>query len=291
MDLAFTPEEQKPARLATLVTRRSARADSAVQKSSRHNRCWPIWWGASGLLPARLLFLVGRKGFAVSERQSIKTILIISTSMVLVIAQIISGLVQYRDQASMARNQISAVAEQAVQPLISLASNAIDGGNAMILNNKEAQSLYGATRVLFLRMEGTSAGAPKTEWSEAIAPQKIAYEFVAKGQDGVKLAGVVQSGGLLEDERLYVVRIPLPSVKNGGELIAVFSAAELEGLKKQVVLRVGGVCLIITLLGILPIWWFGLCNSQLRADFDAHPGWSRPFWGQILSGAVRGGTG
>ncbi len=192
-----------------------------------------------------------------SERQSIKTILIISTSMVLVIAQIISGLVQYRDQASMARNQISAVAEQAVQPLISLASNAIDGGNAMILNNKEAQSLYGATRVLFLRMEGTSAGAPKTEWSEAIAPQKIAYEFVAKGQDGVKLAGVVQSGGLLEDERLYVVRIPLPSVKNGGELIAVFSAAELEGLKKQVVLRVGGVCLIITLLGILPIWWLG----------------------------------
>ena len=61
------------------------------------------------------------------ERQSIKTILIISTSMVLVIAQIVSGLVQYREQASMARNQIRAVAEQAVQPLISLASNGIDG--------------------------------------------------------------------------------------------------------------------------------------------------------------------
>ena len=107
------------------------------------------------------------------ERQSIKTILIISTSMVLVIAQIVSGLVQYREQASMARNQIRAVAEQAVQPLISLASNGIDGGNAMILTNKEAKSLYGATGVLFLRMVGTSAGAPKTEWSEAIPPQKI----------------------------------------------------------------------------------------------------------------------
>ena len=191
------------------------------------------------------------------ERQSIKTILIISTSMVLVIAQIVSGLVQYREQASMARNQIRAVAEQAVQPLISLASNGIDGGNAMILTNKEAKSLYGATGVLFLRMVGTSAGAPKTDWSEAIPPQKIEQEYLAKDQNGAQLSSAAQTAGLLEDKLLYVVRIPLPSVKNGGELIAVFSAAELDGLKGQVAMRVAMVCLIITLLSILPIWWLG----------------------------------
>ena len=192
-----------------------------------------------------------------NQRQSIKTILIISTGMVLVIAQIVSGLVQYREQSSMARNQIRAVAEQAVQPLINLASDAIDGGNAMNLNNKEARSLYGATGVLFLRMVGTSAGAPKTEWSEAIPPQKIAHDFVAKGQDGVKLAGMAHTAGLLEDQLLYVVRIPLASVKNGGELVAVFSAAELAGLKGQVAQRVGSLSLLIILLGILPIWWLG----------------------------------
>lgn len=192
-----------------------------------------------------------------SERHSIKTILIISTSMVLAIAQIVSGLVQYREQSSMARSQIRAVAEQAVQPLINLASDAINGGNTMILNNKEARSLYGATGVLFLRMAGTSAGAPKTEWSEAIAPQKIEHAFVAKDQDGVKLAGAAQAAGLLEDQLLYVVRIPLDSVKNGGELVAVFSAAELAGLKGQVALRVGSVSLLIILLGMLPIWWLG----------------------------------
>ena len=192
-----------------------------------------------------------------NERQSIKTILIISTSMVLVIAQIVSGLVQYREQSSMAHNQIRAVAEQAVQPLINLAGDAINGGNAMILNNKEARSLYGATGVLFLRMVGTSAGAPKTDWSEAIPPQKIEHDFVAKDQDGVKLAGAAQTAGLLEDQLLYVVRIPLASVKNGGELMAVFSAAELAGLKGQVALRVGSVSLLIILLSILPIWWLG----------------------------------
>jgi methyl-accepting chemotaxis protein len=192
-----------------------------------------------------------------NERHSIKTILIISTSMVLIVAQLVAGLVQYYEQSSMARNQIRAVAEQAVQPLISLATDAINGGNTMILSNKEARSLYGATGVLFLRMVGTSAGAPKSEWSEAIPPQKIEHLFVAKNQDQAKLSAAAQTAGLLEDQLLYVVHIPLASVKNGGELSAVFSATELDGLKGQVAVRVGSLSLIIILLGILPIWWLG----------------------------------
>lgn len=192
-----------------------------------------------------------------NERHSIKTILIISTSMVLIVAQLVAGLVQYYEQSSMARNQIRAVAEQAVQPLISLATDAINGGNTMILSNKEARSLYGATGVLFLRMVGTSAGAPKSEWSEAIPPQKIEHLFVAKNQDQAKLSAAAQTTGLLEDQLLYVVHIPLASVKNGGELSAVFSATELDGLKGQVAVRVGSLSLIIILLGILPIWWLG----------------------------------
>ncbi len=205
-----------------------------------------------------------------SARQSIRTILIISTSLVLVLAQIISGLLQYREQSLMARDQIRAVAEQAVQPLINLASDAINGGNTMILNNKESKSLYGATGVLYLRMEGTSAGAEKTEWSEAIPPQKIRHEFLAKDQDSAKLAQAAQDAGLLEDQLLYVVRIPLASVKNGGELTAVFSAAELANLKGEVARRVGGFTLLIALLGMLPIWWLGRRITQpLQTVVDA----------------------
>ena len=205
-----------------------------------------------------------------SARQSIRTILIISTSLVLVLAQIISGLLQYREQSLMARDQIRAVAEQAVQPLINLASDAINGGNTMILNNKESKSLYGATGVLYLRMEGTSAGADKTEWSEAIPPQTIRHEFLAKDQDSAKLAQAAQDAGLHEDQLLYVVRIPLASVKNGGELTAVFSAAELANLKGEVARRVGGFTLLIALLGMLPIWWLGRRITQpLQTVVDA----------------------
>lgn len=196
------------------------------------------------------------------ERHSIKAILIISTSLILAVAQIVSGLVQYNAQASMARNQIRAVSEQAVQPLINLATDAINGGNTMILNNKEARALYGATGALFLHMSGTSAGAPKTDWSEAIPPQKIEQEFLAKGQERAAFSASMQTPGLLEDQLLYVVRIPLESVKNGGELVAVFSAAELAGLKGEVATRVGLISVLITLLAMVPIWWLGLRISR-----------------------------
>lgn len=197
-----------------------------------------------------------------NKRYSIRTMLIASTSLVLLVAQMVTGWVQYREQATMARNQVRAVAEQAVQPLINLASDAINGGNTMILNNKEAKSLYAATGVLYLRMVGTSAGAPKTEWSEAIAPQKIEQEYLGKDQDRVRLEQAAQIAGLQENSLLYVVQIPLPAVKNGGELVAVFSAAELSGVMVQVVARVGGLTVLITLLALLPIWWLARRMTQ-----------------------------
>lgn len=192
-----------------------------------------------------------------SHRQSIKTTLFISICAILVVSQLVGGMMQYWSQSRLARGQIKAVAEQAVQPLISLATNAINGGNTMILNNAEAKSLYNATGVLFLRMAGTSLGAPKTEWSEAIPPQKIEHEFVAKDQDAAKLRSDSQTAGLLEDRLLYVVRIPLQDVKNGGEITAVFSAAQLAGLKGQVALDVGTVSVAIIVVGVLLSWWLG----------------------------------
>ncbi|HRK57031.1 MAG TPA: methyl-accepting chemotaxis protein [Burkholderiaceae bacterium] len=192
-----------------------------------------------------------------NKRHSIKTILILSTSMVLIIAQMVSGLVQYHEESAMARNQIRAVAEQAVQPLMNLATDAINGGNMMILTNKEAGSLFDASGALFVRMDGTSTGAPKTEWSDAIPPQKIEHEFVAKDQNATILSGAAQSTGLLEDQLLYVVRTELESVTNGGQLTAVFSAAELDGLKGQVAKRVASISLLIIFCAIMPIWWLG----------------------------------
>lgn len=189
------------------------------------------------------------------SRLSIRTILLGSMGLVLFFAQVVSGLIQYTEQSAMARNQIRAVSEQAVQPLISLATDAINGGNTMLLTNKESRALYSASGVLFLRMRGTSAGAPKTEWSEAIPPQPIQHEYSAKGQDATRLSNLTQTSGLLEDQLLYVVQVPLQGVKNGGELVAIFSAAELTGLKGQVALRVGALSLVIALLAIVPVWW------------------------------------
>lgn len=205
-----------------------------------------------------------------NRRHSIRTILLMSTGLVLVLAQFVSGWVQYAEQSSLARNQVRAVAEQAVQPLINLATDAINGGNTMVLNNKDSNALYGATGVLYLRMKGTSAGAPKTDWSDAIAPAPVEHFFVAKGQTAADLEQVAQAAGLREDRLLYVVKITLPRVQNGGELTAVFSATELDGLKVQVAGRVVVLTLLITVAAIVPIWWLGRRITQpLQTVVDA----------------------
>lgn len=192
-----------------------------------------------------------------ARQYSIKTTLFVGICAVLGISQLIAGVMQYRSQAEMARERIRAVSEVAVQPLINLASNGISGGNTMILNNVEAKALYAASRVLYLKMSGTSAGAEKTDFSDAIPPQKIEHEFVAAKQDGEKLKDAAQGDGLLTARQLYVVRIPLKDVKNGGELVAVFSAAELDGLEWRVFRSVGSISLLVFAIGVAMALWMG----------------------------------
>ena len=188
---------------------------------------------------------------------SVKTTLFIGICAVLAMSQLVAGMMQYRNQSGMAREQIRIVSEVAVQPLINLASNGINGGNTMILNNGDAKSLYAASRVLYLKMSGTSAGAEKTDFSDAIPPQKVEHEFLAPNQDAERLKAAAQGSGLLTTQQWYVVRIPLQEVKNGGELVAVFSAAELEGLEWRVFRNVGGISLLVFGIGVVMAMWMG----------------------------------
>lgn len=190
------------------------------------------------------------------EHLSLRIFLILSTSVVLIVAQLLAGFLQYHEQSSMVRDQIRTVAEQAVRPLIHLANDAVNSGNAMFLNGKDARSLYDLSGVLFVRTTGTSPGVAKSKWFMGIAPQRIEHQFVAPAQDGGLLAAAAaQPTGLLEEQRLYVVHTPLDAVKNGGELVAVFSAAGLAQRQGEVAWRVGRATLLITVLGVGALWW------------------------------------
>ncbi len=169
----------------------------------------------------------------------------------LIVSQLIAGIMQYRNQTEMAHDRIRAVSEATVQPLISLAVNGINGGNIMILKNNDAKSLYASTHVLYLKLEGNSLGTEKTDFSEALPPQKIEHEFIAPGQDTEKMQAAARGEGLLPDYLLYVVRVPLKDVQNGGQIVAIFSAAELTGIEWHVARDVISTTLIVVVFGVV----------------------------------------
>ena len=187
---------------------------------------------------------------------SIKSTLIISIMLVGVLSQLASGVAQYLAQAESSREEIRHIDEAVMQPIVGLASLGVDGGNQMILANKEAKSLYESSKVLALKITGTSAGAEKTSYSDAIPPQPVAYDFMAESvnddkpmADKIKAAILSGKKGLIENDMLFVISFPLKA-KNGGEVTAVFSAEQLRGLEGRVMLDVGirSACVLLAAL-------------------------------------------
>lgn len=171
---------------------------------------------------------------------SVKFTIIASIMFVGILSQLASGVGEYLTQAETSREEIRHINEAVMQSVVSRASRGVDGGNIMVLSKSDATSLYEASKILYMTVSGTSAGAPKTDWSDAIPPQPINYEFIADEVDTERVKAAALSGekGLIEGDMLFVVNLPLET-KNGGEVTAVFSAEQLRGLEWRVAQHVG----------------------------------------------------
>lgn len=190
------------------------------------------------------------------NKLSIQTTMVAAIGLVVLLAQLTSGFFQYQSKAAAAREEVRNINEAVVQPILDLATRGVDGGNTMILSNAEAKALYQASKVLYLKVSGTSAGMDKSEFMEAIPPQKIEFEYSSgkEGESRYKAAAASSQPGLLQDELLYVIKTPLGNVKNGGEIVAVFPADRLKGLEFEVARSVG----LLTLLTVAAGMFFAL---------------------------------
>jgi methyl-accepting chemotaxis protein len=144
--------------------------------------------------------------------------------------------------------------------VLELAARGINGGNQMMLTDAAAAALYQASGVRYLHFTGMSEGAEKTVFTEAIPPQKVEHEFIAKGADGARLktaAEALKESGFVEEEYLYVVKQKLPGVKNGAQLTAVFSAERLRTLAGDTLAHGLPVGLSIIALGLALAWFIG----------------------------------
>ncbi|HNA29756.1 MAG TPA: HAMP domain-containing methyl-accepting chemotaxis protein [Thiobacillaceae bacterium] len=210
---------------------------------------------------------------------SIKTTVIGGIAGVALISQLAAGVWQYLDRSETRRAEIRHIKEASLLAVADLAGRGIEGGNQMILADGAATSLYQASTVAYLRISGTSAGQEKTAFTEAIPPQKISHEFIAKGADGPRLrqmADTVKGTGFNEDEFLFVARMPLPKVKNGGELVAVFPADQLRDIRATTLKEGALFTASIMTLAILLAWFIGSriaspmsrLSSQIREIAD-----------------------
>ena len=183
---------------------------------------------------------------------SVKFTLIASIMSVGILSQLVSGVAQYITQAESSRNEISNINQAVMQAVVSRAATGVDGGNMMVLSKSDAISLYEASKILYMTISGTSAGAEKTEWADAIPPQSVNYEYIAKGIDTAKVKSAASSGreGLLDGDLLFVIKLPL-KIKNGGEVTAVFSAEQLRGLEWRVAKDVGVGTLYVLLIAFV----------------------------------------
>lgn len=184
---------------------------------------------------------------------SIRAEILIAIMGMVLLALATMGVVQYFSEVNSRHAQIVDKSMISLQQVISLAARNIEGGNLMNLKNTGAQDMYKTNPdLLYLKMVGSSAGSPKTDYSEEIPPSMIEYTYVEEGVPAAKASEYAKKTQDLaadvtkvdQDEQVLLVQRPLP-VKNGGAVYAVFSAKKLDGIGFDVFKKLLLVFLII----------------------------------------------
>lgn len=186
--------------------------------------------------------------------------MVAAIGLTVLLAQLASGFVQYQAKIASARSEeVRHINDALVKPVVELATQGVESGNAMTLSSSDAHTLYKASGLLYLKVSGLSAGMAESEFTAAIPPQKIEFEYSSGKEDiaRYKAADASVQSGLSQDELFYVIKTPLSKVKNGGELVAVFPAGSLKGLELDVAKSVGLLTLLTVSAGVLFAFFIG----------------------------------
>lgn len=174
------------------------------------------------------------------------------------ITLVIMGILQYYSEIQLRTRHIIDNSMISLQPVVSLATRSVDGGNIMYLQNQAAQDIYQVNPgLLYLKITGTSAGSPKTEYAEAIPPKAIEYTYINKVVADSKIPvyakrsqeSAAQGAVIDYDENLVLVKNPL-AIKNGGAIYAVFAAQELSGIGADVFVKIMPFMLVVFMVSL-----------------------------------------
>jgi len=170
-----------------------------------------------------------------SKFSNIRNQILFAIMGVVMFAVLAMGTMQYVGEVRSLRENAIEKSVISLQPVITLATRNIDGGNLMNLQNQSATDMYKTNVGMFyLKIYGTSLGSPKTDFSEAIPPSQIEYEYVKTDVEearkklyATKMAAMGDQDIIVDSANMVVYIYKQLELKNGGYVFAVFSAKEL----------------------------------------------------------------
>jgi methyl-accepting chemotaxis protein len=197
----------------------------------------------------------------------------LSLGVVLLLGMMVIGLISllifsgmlYSTQTKAEREQLLHTSQAVMHPIANLATRGVNGSNVMKLQGKDAQALYKASGLKYLRISGMSKAMPASVFASAQPPKAIEYSFVGENEDVAMLKSVVAGvtdQKIDEQNWLLIVRQKLPDVENGGEIVAVFSARDLEGSVLRTIKLVLLVALPVIIITVLIAVYLGRWISR-----------------------------
>ena len=184
--------------------------------------------------------------------------LVMAMTAVALFAVVCYGVVMYNAQVDAAHEKLTAVTSAALYPVAFFSANAVAGNNNMILKSSQSSAIYDASTAQFIVIKGISDARDATDFAPAVAPQQVYYDW--KRPDDPEADSALQFAlrfGSSDDRArldieagFYALRIPI-KVKNGGEVIGIFSADSLKGIGLKAVKKVALVTLIVLAVSII----------------------------------------
>lgn len=201
---------------------------------------------------------------------SIKFKLVSLMVLVTLVAISIFALIQLDYSYNTAKENIMKNAKIAIYPVMVLSKHSIEGANIMKLKSKEFNLIYNTTHALYINIHGTSNKIPKTIFAAEQQPKEIKYIYqVNKKLDLKKYITMIKSS---KEEYLFIDKYLLIKkkldVKNGGTILAIFDASNLEKVLNKIIYEFTIVIVPLIIISILISILFSNKISRSIIDFQ-----------------------
>lgn len=170
----------------------------------------------------------------------ISNILLVSfISFAIVIVASLS-VVLYNSMYQAEQDKLIKISFAKLNPITNLATRSVNGANIMKLRNNDAESLYKSSGLLYLQIKGMSKAIPASVFAGAQEPREVEYEYSDDSKTLIKkeklsiFSNEKKSSFIDTEQFLFFVKLNLPEVENGGEILAVFSAESMNGLSTKI---------------------------------------------------------